>query len=108
MSAILEETPKLIEQLALCLDKEMRLIPNWKHLASELDVNADVIRRLEKPYSDYSPTIQLFKFLEATQPDLSIEQLKDALLEIGRNDLFSLLTKGMIVYSIFTGSKCGR
>ncbi|XP_022789031.1 uncharacterized protein LOC111328791 isoform X2 [Stylophora pistillata] len=93
LSAILEERPKLIEQLALCLDKEMRLIPNWKHLASELDVNADVIRRLEKPYSDYSPTIRLFEYLEATQPDLSIEQLKDALLEIGRNDLFSLLTK---------------
>ncbi|XP_022802846.1 uncharacterized protein LOC111340290 [Stylophora pistillata] len=93
LSVILEERPKLLEQLALCLDKEMRLIPNGKHLASELDINADVIRRLEKQYSDYSPTIRLFEFLSVTQPDLSIEQLEDTLLEIGRNDLFSLLTK---------------
>ena len=74
----------------------MRLIPNWRQLATNLDVDVNVIKRLGQ-YSDYSPTIRLFEFLEVTQPDLTIKQLKDALLEIRRNDLFSLLsTKGML------------
>ena len=96
MSVILEKRPQFIEQLALCLDREMRLIPNWRQLATNLDVDVNVIKRLGQ-YCDYSPTIRLFEFLEATQPDLTIKQLKDALLEIRRNDLFSLLsTKGML------------
>ena len=97
MSAILKNEPRLIEQLALCLDREMRLIPNWRHLAADLNVDVNVIKRLGH-FSDYSPTIRLFEFLEVTQPDLTIKQLKDALLEIKRNDLFSLLTtRGLIL-----------
>ncbi|XP_066021739.1 uncharacterized protein [Pocillopora verrucosa] len=91
LSVILEKRPRLIEQLALCLDREMRFIPNWRQLATDLDVDMNVIKRLGQ-YSDYSPTIRLFEFLEVTQPDLTIKQLKDALLEIRRNDLFSLLS----------------
>ena len=94
MSVILEKRPQFIEQLALCLDRE--IIPNWRQLATNLDVDVNVIKRLGQ-YSDYSPTIRLFEFFEVTQPDLTIKQLKDALLEIRRNDLFSLLsTKGML------------
>ena len=64
-------------------------------MATDLGVDMNVIRRLGQ-YSDYSPTIRLFEFLEVTQPELTIKQLKDALLEIRRNDLFSFLsTKGM-------------
>lgn len=91
VTTILSQKPKLIEQLALCLDRKMRLIPNWKHLAWELKVDEDVTKRLEQ-YSDFSPTIRLFEYLEVTQPDLTIQQLRNALLEIRRNDLFSLLT----------------
>ena len=69
----------------------MRFVPNWRQLATDLDVDVNVIKRLGQ-YSDYSPTIRLFEFLEVTH----LKQLKDALLEIRRNDLFSLLsTKGM-------------
>ena len=88
LADVLITNPDLIEQLALCLDREMRLISNWKHLSRELKVDADVISSLEH-YSDFSPTIRLF---EVTQPDLTIQQLKQALLDIRRNDLVSLLT----------------
>lgn len=88
---VLKREPTFVNQLASCLDREMRLIPNWKHLAWELKVDEIVITRLEK-YSDFSPTIRLFDYLEAKQPDLDIHKLKNALLEIRRNDLFSLLT----------------
>jgi len=69
----------------------MRLIQNWKHLSWELKVDANVIKSLGQ-YSDFSPTIRLFEYLEATQPDLTIQQLKQALTDIRRNDLVSLLT----------------
>ena len=54
-------------------------------------VDQDVITRLQR-YGDFSPTIRLFEYLEVKQPDMDIQQLKKALLEIKRNDLFSLLT----------------
>ena len=91
MADVLRKNPDLIEQLALCLDREMRLISNWKYLSWELKVDANVIKSLEQ-YSDFSPTIRLFEYLEVTQPDLTIQQLKQALLDIRRNDLVSLLT----------------
>ena len=97
MADVLITNPDLIEQLASCLDREMRLIPNWKHLSWELKVDANVIRSLEQ-YSDFSPTMRLFEYLEVTQPDLTIQQLKQALIDIRRNDLVSLLTtKGKLI-----------
>ena len=69
----------------------MRLINNWKHLASTLEVEVDVIKRLEQ-YGDFSPTFRLFDFLESWKPDLTIKELKETMLEIGRNDLLNLLT----------------
>lgn len=82
---------QLIDELALCLDRDTRSISNWKDLAWEMKVDKKVIKKLEQ-YSDFSPTIRLFTHLEVTQPDLDIERLRNALLEIKRHDLFSLLT----------------
>jgi len=69
----------------------MRLIPNWKQLAGQLNVDEDVIKKLEQ-YKGQSPTIRLFEYLEVTQPQLTIQQLRNAMLDIRRNDLFGLLT----------------
>ena len=76
----------------------MRFIPNWKQLARELNVDEDVIKILEQ-YKEQSPTIRLFEYLEVTQPQLTIQQLRNAMLDIRRNDLFSLLTA--------KGNNCG-
>ena len=71
---------------------------NWSFLGR--NVTSDfryVIKSLEQ-YSDFSPTIRLFEYLEVTQPDLTIQQLKQALIDIRRNDLVSLLTtKGKLI-----------
>ena len=93
LSTILTDEPELIQQLALCLDREMRLMPNWKHLARKMLVEEDVIKRLER-FSDYSPTIRLFDLLQVTQPDLTVQTLRKALSEIRRNDLCLLTTEG--------------
>ena len=90
LSAILRRNPEFIEELCLCLDRDTRLIHNWRRLALKLNVDLDVIRRLGQ-YGDFSPTIRLFDFLAASNPDLTIKKLKDILREIGRNDLVSLL-----------------
>ena len=91
LTHILRGNPEFMEQLSLCLDRDVRFIPNWKHLASKLEVEVDVIKRLEQ-YGDFSPTFRLFYFLETSKPDLTIKELKETMLEIGRNDLLSLLT----------------
>ncbi|KAJ7380271.1 hypothetical protein OS493_010987 [Desmophyllum pertusum] len=93
LSTILIHKPELTQQLALCLDREMQLIPNWKHLARKMFVDEDGIKRLEQ-HSDYSPTIRLFDLLQVTQPDLTIQTLRKELSEIGRNDLCLLTTEG--------------
>ena len=69
----------------------MRIISNWKNLAWEMKVDEKVIKQLEQ-YSDFSPTIRLFEHLGVKQPDLDIKQLRNALFEVGRNDLSDLLT----------------
>ena len=95
LSAILRHNSEFIEELCLCLDRDTRVMRNWRHLASILDVDSDVITRLGQ-YGDFSPTIRLFDYLAASNPDLTIKELKDNLLEIGRNDLISLLiTRGI-------------
>ena len=74
----------------------MRFIPNWRQLATNLDVDVDFIKRLSQ-YSDRSPTIPLLEFLQAKKPAFTVKQLIDALRDIGRNDLSSLLSmKGML------------
>ncbi|XP_022789029.1 uncharacterized protein LOC111328789 isoform X4 [Stylophora pistillata] len=90
IQTVLRSNLEFIEQFSLCLDREMRSIPNWRHLAAELEVDVDVIRRLEQ-YRDFSPTIRLFEYLEQKRPDLTIRHLKDAFVEIKRNDLVRLL-----------------
>ena len=95
LSAILRHNSEFIEELCLCLDRDTRVMRNWRHLASILDVDSDVITRLGQ-YGDFSPTIRLFDYLAASNPDLTIKELKDNLLKIGRNDLISLLiTRGI-------------
>ena len=91
LSDVLKRHPNFLDQLALCLDRNMRSIPNWKHLARELNVNEDCIKTLEQ-YKDHSPTIRLFEYLEVKKPQLTIQQLRNAMLDIRRNDLFRLLT----------------
>lgn len=91
LAEVLRTNPVLIDQLALLLDREKRLIANWKHLCRVLKVDPKVVSSLEH-YTDFSPTIRLFEHLEVVKPDLSIQHLKQALSDIGRNDLVSLLT----------------
>ena len=82
--------PDLIEQLAGFLDRETWVRPNWMHLSRELNVDIGVIEELS-PYTESSPTIKLFKYLKKYNRPDTIQQFKQALLDMRRDDLCSLL-----------------
>ena len=83
--------PDLEEDLALRLDRETWVKPNWMHLSRELNVDKKFISDLEV-YTEPSPTIRLFEYLK--QSDcyfITIQELKNALRRIARDDLYWLL-----------------
>ena len=90
MVDLLRMKPELIEQLAGFLDRETWVRPNWMHLSRELNVDIGVIEELS-PYTESSPTIKLFKYLKKYNRPDTIQQLKQALLDMRRDDLCSLL-----------------
>ena len=92
MVDVLRRKPDLETELALCLDRETWVTPNWVHLSREVKVDEKVISDLEA-YTDRSPTIRLFEHLKSENESLTIQQLKQALHDIGRDDLYMLLTK---------------
>ena len=83
--------PDLEKDLALRLDRETWVKPNWMHLSRELHVHEKFISDL-RVYTKPSPTIRLFEYLKRSGRYLiSIQDLKDALLSIARVDLCRLL-----------------
>ena len=89
----MKQRPQTMEKMAKLLDREMKAVKNWKHFSWELEVDASVIETL-KWYGDFSPTIRVFDHLEAAQPDLTVSEVKNALSDIGREDLSLLLDGG--------------
>ena len=83
--------PDFEEDLALCLDRETRVKPNWMHLSRELNVDKKFISDLEV-YTKPSPTIRLFECLSLKYPYyVTMKELKNALGNIARDDLYWLL-----------------
>lgn len=85
--------PDLGEDLALRLDRETWVKPNWMHLSRELNVDKKFISNLEV-YTEASPTIRLFEYLKQSHAySVTIGRLKNALRRIGRDDLYWLLVE---------------
>ena len=82
-----------LDEFSRCMDPHFKNIKNWELFAFALDVPADVIRTC-KLYSEYSPTIRLFKYLEITKPDMTVGDVRAALTQNpdrARNDLDRML-----------------
>ena len=92
MVDVLRRKQDLETELALCLDRETWVKPNWVHLSREVKVDEQVVSDLEA-YTDRSPTIRLFEHLKSVNESLTIQQLKQALSNIRRDDLCTLLEK---------------
>ena len=80
----------LLDDIALKLDDKSPVLGNWSKLASKLGVPPEVYQQFERR-SVQSPTHNMFQYLEATRPQVTFKELKDAFGSMKRNDLLKIL-----------------
>lgn len=96
--ALLTETvtnnPRILGDLGSCLDTEYQYgkVPCWRDLAELLAIPPEAYEHCAT-FSVTSPTEDLFVFLSATKPQLTIQDIKEALREIDRLDVAQLLDR---------------
>ena len=96
--ALLTETvtnnPHILGDLGMCLDTEYQYgrVPCWRDLAELLAIPPEVYEHCGN-FSATSHTEDLFVFLAATKPQLTIQDIKEALREIDRIDVAQLLDR---------------
>ena len=76
------------------LDREIRIIKCWKHLAYVLEVPYKIRKKCDMSI-EHSPTEDLLSHVTNENPDLTVQQLKKKLETIFRNDVIEDLNKGM-------------
>ena len=81
----------LLDEIALALDATSPVLANWYHLAIKLGVPRKDCWNFER-HSAQSPTNDLFQYLEATRPLMTLKELKETLHSMERNDLLEYLT----------------
>ena len=89
----IEATPLragLLDEIALALDSTSRVSANWLKLATKLGVSRKTCLELGRR-STQNPTNQLFQYLAASRPQMTIKVLKEALRFTERNDLLKIL-----------------
>ena len=82
----------LFDEIALALDATSLVLANWYQLAIQLDVPREDCWNFERR-STQSPINELFQYLEATRPQMTLMKLKEALHELKRMDLVDYLDK---------------
>ena len=82
----------LFDEIALALDATSLVLANWYQLAIQLSVPREDCWNFERR-STQSPTNELFQYLEATRPQMTLEKLKDSLHDLKRMDLLDYLDK---------------
>ena len=85
---------RILRDLGKCLDTEYHYgrVPCWRDLAELLGIPPEAYEHCGT-YSASSPTEDLFVFLSATKPQLTIQDIKEALKEIDRHDVAQLLDR---------------
>lgn len=83
--------PSLLDEIALALDAKSLVLENWYQLALKLGVPRKDSWMFERP-SSQSPTNELFQYLEASRPQMTLKKLKESLHCINRMDLLHYLT----------------
>ena len=80
----------LLDDIALKLDDQSPVLANWSSLAAKLGVPRKTFKLFERR-SVQSPTHNMFEYLAATRPHLTLTALKDAFELMNRNDLLQIL-----------------
>ena len=80
----------LLDEIALALDARSLVLANWYQLAITLAVPRKDCWKFERR-STQSPTNELFQYLEATRPQMTLKKLKETLRLMKRKDLLDFL-----------------
>lgn len=82
----------LLDEIALALDVTSLVLANWYRLAIKLGVPREDCWNFERR-STQSPTNELFQYLEANRPQMTLKKLKETLHDLKRMDLLYYLDK---------------
>ena len=80
----------LLDEIALALDARSLVLANWSRLALQLGVPRKELKEFERR-SMQSPTNNMFEYLAATRPQMTLKTVKDALALMYRNDVLRIL-----------------
>jgi len=80
----------LLDDIALALDEQSKVLANWSNLALKLGVPRQMLKQFERR-STQSPIYRLFEYLKVTHPQMRLKTLMDALESMNRNDLLKIL-----------------
>lgn len=94
MTETVTNNPLVLRDLGTCLDTEYQYgrVPCWRDLAELLVIPPEAYEHCGT-YSATSPTEDLFVFLTATKPQLTIQDVQEALKSIDRHDAAHLLDR---------------
>ena len=80
----------LLDEIALKLDVQSKILANWSSLALKLGVPSKTFKLFERR-STQSPTNQLFEYVGSTCPHMTVKTLEEALTKMERKDLLAIL-----------------
>lgn len=94
LTETITNNPPILRDLGECLDTEYQhgQVPCWRDLAELLDIPPEAYEHCGT-FSATSPTEDLFVFLAATKPQLTIQDVQEALREIDRHEVAQLLDR---------------
>ena len=81
-----------MEKLASILNVEN--LQNWRTFAASMRLNTEDIKLLGQPNeTQRNPTEEMFKYVKAESPDLSVEEVIVGIATIQRNDVLDILRR---------------
>lgn len=86
----MDELARQLDQPTCHGEQETPSVKYWSHLAAELGMPIDTRIKCQHSFEN-SPSKFLFEHKEALDPEFTVQNLKDRLGEIPRNDLVNRL-----------------
>lgn len=90
MSYEITNNPELLEELATKLDKDSRVLKNWRNLGLKLEVKKEILQEIGNGNSP-NAVENLFDYIYSTMPGLTVEEFKKKMETIKRVDVKDLL-----------------
>lgn len=91
MSDEITNNQELLEELATKLDKDSRVLKNWRNLGLKLEVKKEILQEIGNGNSP-NAVEALFEYIYSTMPGLTVEEFREKMETIKRADVKDLLT----------------